>query len=200
MTATAAVGGGAIAGGGLSLLQAGAQNRAVGDSMDSAFRSAIARRQQLASQAGVAMRQRNEQARQAQGRIRTAFGEGGAAGSGSQLAAMRSVDVANELDQASLGANFTSNIRASDSSYEATIAGLEAQSQNPLLAALGGGLQGAQLALGLYTLGSSLAAPPPTAAGDFATSLGGNAPSQAGLNMWLDTNTTTLPSGVRMFL
>lgn len=140
--------GGAI-GAGLAIDSANRQNDAIARSMRSSVSSGRATMDQLAEAAAQKRQQRVREAQRVSGRIRAALADSGTGfgGSAGDLEAQAAIDAGTDLS--AISANYSAEALRVRSGVAANLQSLEAQTQNPLLAGLGGALSGASTGLSL---------------------------------------------------
>ena len=157
-----------IAGAATSAAGAMAQNRAIEKSMDAQAKGAGTQQQQLADQAALEKMKTMRTMQQLQGRVRVAAGESGATTGGSFAALENQARFDAGLNNAIIGRNLVNQQALVRSGFQANMAQLQSQQQNPLLSAFSGGMQGLQagLAIGNALPGKTPGAPS-SLAGDF---------------------------------
>ena len=145
--------GGAAIGGATGIAGALAQNKAIENSMQGAANNANTSLRQNALAAATQRSDRVRESSRVNSRIQLAAAEAGSGLGGSflDLQAQNAVDTAN--DRKVIRINEGSNAASILSSYDATIQSLESRTQNPILGAFAGGLQG--LSTGLSIIGAA---------------------------------------------
>ena len=134
---------------GTSAYAARQQNKSIGAGMEAQARAAEINQRQLALQAGQQQQERIDEANQLAARIRVARGEAGVGLGGSTAAAVRQVDFDAARDLDTIDMNLLMGVSRVRTGTEAQMAQLESQTQNPLISAFLGGLQGASYGLQL---------------------------------------------------
>ena len=135
----------AIAGAAVAAGAAKQRNDAIQRSMQSANEAAATQAKQLAEQTALERQKRTIQSEQVEGRLRVAATEAGAGFDGS-FAALSFQNAADaQVDDLILQRNYSNNIARVMSGLAATQAELESKGSSLALAAIGGGLQGAQV-------------------------------------------------------
>lgn len=133
----------------LTIEQARAQNKAIQRSMNSQAQAAGIQQEQLVEQAAVERRRIQNQTQQIEGRLRVAAGESGVGLGGSMEALGRQAQIDQATNLAILDSNLDNQQQRVQSGLEANLASLSAQTQNPLLAGLVGGINGLQTGLSI---------------------------------------------------
>lgn len=165
--------GGAVLGGGLSIVSAREQNRSIRRSMASANESLATSQIQLSEQAKQAREERRRQLLADQGRSVVLAAERGVSLSGSVEANALTADLAAERDRTSINTNLRNRVSRERSETQSVLTRLASGSQSPILSGAIGALQGFQTGLSLDTAIENLAAE--TATGNPTT----NAAAQA---------------------
>lgn len=156
--------GGTAMGAATSAVGASARNRAIAASMQSQ-RSAMATQQRQVQQSAAVERAKQiQQAQQIAGRLRVAAGESGVGMGGSMAALLRQTDLDAGMNLAILDQNLANQLAAIRTSGMAHMQQTASQAQNPLLAGIGGGLQGLSTGLSVASLGQQLDVIPTTGA------------------------------------
>ena len=127
---------------GTSAYAASQQNKAISAGMDAQARAAAIQQQQLASQTGQAQQERVREANQLAARIRVARGEAGVGLGGSTAAVLRQADFDAASDINTIGQNYLMSAQRVRSGADAGMIELENRTQNPILTAFLGGMQG----------------------------------------------------------
>lgn len=152
LTLATGVGGAAL--GGVSAI---AGNSAVRESMESSRDATAQHLMQLRRQAQQQRAERGREAARVEGRIRVAAAEAGAGFGGSFLALTRQNDLDAARDRTTINANLGANIARVESGFAAHQRQLASQGQNPLLAMLGGALQGVSTGLSIVNAAGAFA-------------------------------------------
>lgn len=125
------------------------QNQAIQRSMQSQVKAAKTQQEQLADAASVERLKTMRTSQQLQGRIRVAAAQAGATSEGSFEAFDRQAAFDAGLNTAVIDRNLFNQQRAVRSGTQANLASLSGSTQNPFLAAFGGGVQGMQSGLAI---------------------------------------------------
>lgn len=140
----------AIASMATSAYSASQQNKSIQASMDAQAQSANTQQSQLAAQAGVERKKRQQESAQIEGRLRVAAGEAGTnIDSGSYQALVRQNDYDLAYNEQILNQNYDNQIALVRSGADANFASLQSQSQNVMISGFQGALSGLSTGLSI---------------------------------------------------
>jgi len=159
----------AAAGGGAAAISAKKQNDQIESAEDAAVAANAMNRSQILGSAAQQRDQRIDEFNQLAARIRVARGEAGVGAGGSTAAAIRQTEFNTEADLGAINLNAFYGQQRGNSATLAQIAQLSSRTENPLLAAFMGGLQGgaAGLQIGGAISGLGAAATPQSSFNSF---------------------------------
>lgn len=139
------------------------RNQAISAAMQSQVKAAKTQQEQLAEAASVERMKTMRTSQQLQGRVRVAAAQAGATSEGSFEAFDRQAAFDAGLNKAIIDRNLFNQQQAVRSGAQANLASLSGSTQNPFLAAFGGGVQGMQTGLAIGQMGSHMSQQQPEA-------------------------------------
>lgn len=135
--------------GGIGITAAEEQNKAIDESVDSAFESAVTQRRQLSVQAGSALLKRRQEASRLRGIARSSAAERNIGTGGSAAADVLRVQIDQSLNEDQIRTDLANKNALVASQFKARVIQLESGRQNPIIAGLIAGIQGAATGLAI---------------------------------------------------